>query len=118
MDTVQHPSATWEAASNGSVFYRRQQLYMLHGKLPSLDDYLIAGCRNGGPIGMFSVLLSRIYRMTCDIALMRDASKLVALGSGRPPFTKSQIQVYSPAGESLLLFSVDILHQIQSSVGS
>ncbi|KAG1736151.1 Vps16, C-terminal region-domain-containing protein [Suillus paluster] len=90
MDTVQHPSATWEAVSNGIVFYRRQQLYTLPGKLPNLSDYLIAGCKNGGPI-----------------ALMRDTSKLVALGRGGPPFTKSQIQVYSPAGEGLLLFSWD-----------
>jgi hypothetical protein len=64
MDTVQHPSATWEAASNGTVFYRRQQLYMLQGKLPDLDDYLIAGCKNGGPIGTFSILPSRIDRIT------------------------------------------------------
>ncbi|KAG1760673.1 Vps16, N-terminal region-domain-containing protein [Suillus occidentalis] len=88
MDTVQHPSATWEAVSNGIVFYRRQQLYTLPGKLPNIADYLIAGCKNGGPI-----------------ALMRDTSKLVALGRGGPAFTKSQIQVYSPAGEGLLLFS-------------
>lgn len=38
---------------------------------------------------------------------MRDTSKLVALGRGGPAFTKSQIQVYSPAGEGLLLFSWD-----------
>lgn len=87
MDTVQHPSATWEAVSNGIVFYRRQQLYTLPGKLPNLADHLIAGCKNGGPI-----------------ALMRDTSKLVALGRGGPAFTKSQIQLYSPAGEGLLLF--------------
>ncbi|KAG1902172.1 Vps16, C-terminal region-domain-containing protein [Suillus fuscotomentosus] len=90
MDTVQHPSATWEAVSSGVVFYRRQQLYTLPGKLPNIADYLIAGCKNGGPI-----------------ALMRDTSKLVALGRGGPAFTKSQIQVYSPAGEGLLLFSWD-----------
>lgn len=90
MDTVQHPSATWEAVSDGIVFYRRQQLYTLPGKLPKIADYLIAGCKNGGPI-----------------ALMRDTSKLVALGRGGPAFTKSQIQVYSPAGEGLLLFSWD-----------
>lgn len=90
MDTVQHPSAAWEAVSNGIVFYRRQQLYTLSGKLPNIADYLIAGCKNGGPI-----------------ALMRDTSKLVALGRGGPAFTKSQIQVYSPAGEGLLLFSWD-----------
>ncbi|KAG2036792.1 vacuolar assembling sorting protein VPS16 [Suillus americanus] len=90
MDTVQHPSATWEAVSNGIVFYRRQQLYTLPGKLPNIADYLIAGCKNSGPI-----------------ALMRDTSKLVALGRGGPAFSKSQIQVYSPAGEGLLLFSWD-----------
>lgn len=38
---------------------------------------------------------------------MRDSSKLVALGRAMPAFTKAQIQVYSPAGEGLLLFSVD-----------
>ena len=39
---------------------------------------------------------------------MRDTSKLVALGSGTTAFAKAQIQVYSPAGESLLVFSVVI----------
>ena len=39
---------------------------------------------------------------------MRDTSRLVALGATTPVFSKAQIQVYSPAGEGLLLFSVDI----------
>ena len=39
---------------------------------------------------------------------MRDTSKLVALGTGTTAFAKAQIQVYSPAGEGLLLFSVVI----------
>ena len=39
---------------------------------------------------------------------MRDTSRLVAVGRGAPAFSKAQIQVYSPAGEGLLLFSVDI----------
>lgn len=52
------------------------------------------------------------------LALMRDTSKLVALGRGGPAFTKSQIQVYSPAGEGLLLFSVDILYQVKISTAS
>jgi len=56
--------------------------------------------------------------MTGDVALMRDTSKLVALGRGGPPFSQSQIQVYSPAGEGLLLFSVDILHLVKSSLDS
>lgn len=40
-------------------------------------------------------------------ALMRDTTKLFALGRVTPAVTKAQIQVYSPAGEGLLLFSVD-----------
>jgi hypothetical protein len=37
---------------------------------------------------------------------MRDNTKLVALGRATPAFAKAQIQVYSSAGEGLLLFSV------------
>ena len=40
---------------------------------------------------------------------MRDNTKMVALGRGAPAFSKSQIQVFSPAGDGLLLFSVDIM---------
>jgi len=39
--------------------------------------------------------------------MMRDNTKLVALGRSTPAFAKAQIQVYSLAGEGLLLFSVD-----------
>jgi hypothetical protein len=35
----------------GNVFYNRQQLYSTPGKLPNLADYIMAGCRYGGPIG-------------------------------------------------------------------
>jgi len=41
------------------------------------------------------------------LAIMRDHTKLLALGRSTPAITKSQIQIYSPAGESLLVFSVD-----------
>jgi len=41
--------------------------------------------------------------------MMRDSTKLMALGRVTPAVTKAQIQVYSPAGEGLLLFSVDAL---------
>ncbi|KAF9262262.1 vacuolar assembling/sorting protein VPS16 [Marasmius fiardii PR-910] len=86
-----HPTASWQAMQDGNVFYRRQQLYSLPvGKLPDLYDYIVAGCRYGGPL-----------------ALMRDNTKLVALGRSTPAFAKSQIQVYSSAGEGLLLFSWD-----------
>jgi hypothetical protein len=37
---------------------------------------------------------------------MRDTSKLVAIGPATQIFAKSQIQVYSPSGEGLLLLGV------------
>jgi hypothetical protein len=45
---------------DGNVFYRRQQLYSIQGKLPNLEDYIVAGCRFGGPLGMSLVLLCRL----------------------------------------------------------
>ncbi|KIM67291.1 hypothetical protein SCLCIDRAFT_179253 [Scleroderma citrinum Foug A] len=87
--TVEHPTTTWDAMPDGNVFYRRLQLYSIPGKFPDLNDYIIAGCRNGGPI-----------------ALMRDPSKIVAIGRGGTS-SRSQVQVYSPAGEGLLLFNWD-----------
>lgn len=50
--SVEHPTATWDAMPDGNVFYRRLQLYSIPGKFPDLNDYVIAGCRNGGPIGV------------------------------------------------------------------
>ncbi|TEB34385.1 vacuolar assembling/sorting protein VPS16 [Coprinellus micaceus] len=85
-----HPTTTWQAMQDGNTFYRRQQLYSVPGKLPELSDYIVAGCQYGGPI-----------------ALMRDSTKLLALGRVTPAVTKAQIQVFSPAGEGLLLFSWD-----------
>ncbi|KAI0298703.1 vacuolar assembling/sorting protein VPS16 [Multifurca ochricompacta] len=85
-----HPTASWQAMQNGNVFYRQQRLYTLDGKLPSLGDCIVAGCRNGGPL-----------------ALMRDSTKIIAIGSATSTFAKSQIQVYSPSGEGLLLFGWD-----------
>ncbi|KAJ3763166.1 Vps16, C-terminal region-domain-containing protein [Lentinula raphanica] len=84
----EHPTTSWQAMQNGTVFYRRQQLYSIMGKLPDLGDYIIAGCRYGGPL-----------------AMMRDNTKLIAVGRATPAHAKSQIQVYSSAGEGLLLFS-------------
>ncbi|KAG6816140.1 hypothetical protein H0H87_008375 [Tephrocybe sp. NHM501043] len=84
----EHPTTTWEAIQDGNTFYRRQQLYSVTGKLPNLGDYVVAGCRHGGPI-----------------AVMRDNSKLVALGRASTSLSKAQIQLYSPAGEALLLLS-------------
>ncbi|KAF8155821.1 vacuolar assembling/sorting protein VPS16 [Crassisporium funariophilum] len=87
---MDHPTASWQAMQEGNVFYRRQQCYSIPGKLPDLRDYIVAGCRYGGPI-----------------ALMRDNTKLLALGRATPAVTKAQIQIYSPAGEGLLVFSWD-----------
>ena len=52
-DTMsEHPTASWEPLQDGNVFYRRQQVYSIPGKLPNLGDYIIAGCHYGGPIGI------------------------------------------------------------------
>ncbi|KAF4618727.1 hypothetical protein D9613_010167 [Agrocybe pediades] len=85
-----HPTASWQAMQEGNVFYRRQQCYSIPGKLPNLADYIVAGCRYGGPI-----------------ALMRDNTKLLSLGRSTPAVAKAQIQVFSSAGEGLLVFSWD-----------
>lgn len=47
-----HPTTSWEPMQDGNVFYRRQQLYSISGKLPNLNDYIVAGCRYGGPLGL------------------------------------------------------------------
>ncbi|TFK21145.1 vacuolar protein sorting 16 isoform 1 [Coprinopsis marcescibilis] len=85
-----HPTAHWEAIGDATTFYRRQQLYSTPGKLPELSDYMVAACQHGGPL-----------------ALMRDSTKLLTLGQLMPAVTRAQIQVWSPAGEGLLLFSWD-----------
>lgn len=105
---TEHPTTSWQAMQDGNVFYRRQQLYSVPGKMPDLSDYIVAGCRYGGPIGR--LLPSRVFEMIftpVNLALMRDNTKLLAVGRSTPASTKAQIQIYSPAGESLLLFSVD-----------
>lgn len=73
---------------DGKVFYRRQQLYMIQDKLPNIADFIVAGCRYGGPL-----------------ALMRDNTKMIALGRSAPSFAKAEIRVYSASGDGLLLFS-------------
>ncbi|KAF9652633.1 vacuolar assembling/sorting protein VPS16 [Thelephora ganbajun] len=88
---VDHPTASWDAMQDGKVFYRRQQVYNVSNKLPRLDDFIVAGCKYGGPL-----------------ALMRDTSKMVVIARGTAPvLSRSQIQLYSPAGESLLILSWD-----------
>lgn len=37
---------------------------------------------------------------------MRDTAKLMVLGRDQPSFTKSEIRIYSSAGEGMLVFSV------------
>ncbi|EKM77345.1 hypothetical protein AGABI1DRAFT_77347 [Agaricus bisporus var. burnettii JB137-S8] len=86
----EHPTTSWQAMQEGNVFYRRQRLYNVSGRLPDLSDYIIAGCRYGGPI-----------------ALMRDTSKIVTFNRSVPAMSKSQVQVYSLAGEPVLSLSWD-----------
>jgi hypothetical protein len=56
---AEHPTTSWQAMQDGNVFYRQQRLYTLDGKLPSLGDCVIAGCRNGGPFGASALLACR-----------------------------------------------------------
>jgi len=51
---AEHPTSQWQAMDDSNnVFYRRQQLYTLdRGKLPNLDECIVAGSRYGGPIGV------------------------------------------------------------------
>ncbi|KAG8824734.1 hypothetical protein FRC17_009032 [Serendipita sp. 399] len=83
---VDHPTTSWEALNNGAVFYSRRHLYQLQWNLSSmggggsdLSGYIVAGARFGGPV-----------------AIMRDNTKLIALG--RTTFTKPVIQVFSSSG--------------------
>jgi hypothetical protein len=103
---AEHPTTSWQAMQDGNVFYRQQRLYTLDGKLPNLGDCIVAGCHNGGPLGECTLTLRSQRFKVHSTALMRDTSKLVAIGPATPMFAKSQIQVYSPSGEGLLLLGV------------
>jgi len=107
---AEHPTTSWQAMQDGSVFYRQQRLYTLDGKFPSLGDCIVAGCRNGGPLGACSHIDLAITKRPKGgpTALMRDTKKMIAIGPATPIFAKSQIQVYSPSGEGLLLLSVRV----------
>lgn len=112
---AEHPTTSWQAMQDGSVFYRQQRLYTLDGKLPNLGDCIVAGCRNGGPLGACSLYLAITKRLKGGLtALMRDTKKMIAIGPATPIFAKSQIQVYSPSGEGLVLLGV----RVDCSVGS
>lgn len=108
---AEHPTASWQAMQDGSVFYRKTQLYNIQDKLPKLDEYVVAGCRFGGPIGAPtpSMRSRSFFSENSLIAMMRDTTKVIALGRSAPPFAKNEIRVYSSAGEGLLLFTVSIL---------
>ncbi|KAB5594660.1 Vacuolar protein sorting-associated protein [Ceratobasidium theobromae] len=79
MSSLQNPTATWEPVQDGEVFYSTCEVYQMMWQLNDLTDFIIAGARYGGPL-----------------ALMRDTSKLVALG--RHTMAKPQIIIYSSAG--------------------
>ncbi|KAG8907134.1 hypothetical protein FRB99_005242 [Tulasnella sp. 403] len=80
--SVQHPTASWEAMDDGSVFYRKQEVYTMQWKVKDLSDYIIAGARYGG----------------C-IAILRDPHKVVAFGANQ--FSKPTVQIFSSSGELL-----------------
>jgi vacuolar protein sorting-associated protein 16 len=105
---AEHPTTSWQAMQDGNVFYRQQRLYTLDGKLPSIGDCIVAGCRNGGPFGALALACHHKEVHRGSTALMRDTKKMIAIGPATPIFSKSQIQVYSPSGEGLLLLSVRV----------
>lgn len=55
----------------------------------------------------YSYIASTPLNQRVFLALVRDTSKFVAIERATVPLSKTQVQVYSPAGEGLLLFSVD-----------
>lgn len=62
---TEHPTLSWEAMQDSNVFYRRQQVYSIHGKLPNLGDCIVAGGRYGGPIGMnFTCIMVQCHVQT------------------------------------------------------
>ncbi|KZO95381.1 vacuolar protein sorting-associated protein 16 [Calocera viscosa TUFC12733] len=80
MAPADHPTSTWEPMQDGTVFYRKQELYSMQWKVQDLSDYKVVGARYGGPL-----------------AIVRDEHKVVALG-GTQRYTKPQIQLYSSSG--------------------
>lgn len=52
---------------DGNVFYRRQQVYSTPGKLPNLDDFIVAGCRYGGPLGISISLVTLLSSDVCSL---------------------------------------------------
>ncbi len=103
---LEHPTSSWQAMQDGNVFYKRQQLYSIHEKLPRLEDHVVAGARFGGPIGMFKPNTRNILTHFCSQAMMRDSSKMIALGGSVPTVAKDEIRVYSSSGEGIVLFTV------------
>lgn len=61
---VDHPTASWDAMQDGMVFYKRQQVYNISNKLPKLDDFVVAGCKYGGPLGMVCSGVSQLRLLT------------------------------------------------------
>ncbi|KAK2461284.1 hypothetical protein APHAL10511_006811 [Amanita phalloides] len=102
---TQHPTLSWQAMQDGNVFYRKQQLYSIQGKLLNLSDYVIAGCRYGGPLGKRRTRVGPLP--TTLPAIMRDSTKLIALGKTPISSLRPQIQIISSAGEPIMSFSWD-----------
>ncbi|KDQ19047.1 hypothetical protein BOTBODRAFT_28535 [Botryobasidium botryosum FD-172 SS1] len=88
MAMTSHPTASWDAMQDGSVFYRKVEIYSMQWQLSDLSNFIIAGARYGGPF-----------------ALIRNTSKIVALD--RMAFTKPQIQLFSSSGDLIQIIPWD-----------
>jgi len=50
--SYQHPTASWEAMGDGSVFYRKHAVYEMQWQgIHDISEYILEGARHGGPIG-------------------------------------------------------------------
>lgn len=76
--TLGHPTQEWSSLQD--VFYRKSEAYTFTWGVDNLSDYLVAAAPNAGLL-----------------ALVRDPSRLVALG--KAALLKPKIQVYTAAGQ-------------------
>jgi hypothetical protein len=92
---------------DGKTFYNKHQVYMMQWEgLNDLSDYIIAVAQHGGPIGAW-LRVRVIERINGDcLAVMRDISKLTVVRPTSNALGKTEVQVWSAAGEGLLLFKV------------
>jgi len=81
---MDHPTVSWQAMQEGNVFYRRQQCYATPGKLPEIEDYIIAGCRYGGPIGASLSLKPQVFETQEPFSTYAGSYETSGIGSFNP----------------------------------